>query len=475
VTRRLGTRLAISYVVLAAAMIVVFSIGTGAALFFQMRGQLVHFAIQDIETVEGLLAFTPDGHVIVREDYHNHPESKRILDHYAEVLDPSSGAVLYRNEKLGNTGLGSAPTETEGVGGYSERFSRLEDGTRVVLVSRRHTLQGRRLLIRLAQSEEPVWRALDLFIIAATLMFLVVVGAATLAAFRMSRGILAPIKNIAARAEQITSQRLHERIPSQGTGDEIDQLAESFNRTLTRLDESFQQLRQFTSDASHELCTPLAAIRAIGEVGLERDGTAPEYRDLIGSMLEEVSRLTHLVDDLLTISRGDTGVVRLNRNDVNVIELVNDTITLLEPLAEEKNQKIEVSGDSGLFVDADPVLMRQALINIIENAIKYSPANSTTRVCVSRADKDSVTVTVQDEGPGIPMEHLPHVFDRFYRVDPGRSRTAGGFGLGLAISQWAVEAHQGSISVSSSFGCGSTFRITLPAVGELPRQSSTLA
>jgi len=459
--RRLGTRLAISYVLLAAVIMAVFSLGTGIALFLQMRGQIAHFAVQDIETVEGLLAFTPDGRVTLRDDYHNHPESKRVLDHYIEVLDPS-GRVLYRNDQLGAGELAGAPSPLEGVGGYSQRVSRLVDGTRVIQVSRRHTLQGHPVLIRLAQSEEPVWRALELFAIAAGLMFTVVIAAATIAASRMSRQILAPIQNIAQRAEQITSQQLHERIASRGIGDEIDQLAESFNRTLTHLDESFRQLRQFTSDASHELRTPLAALRAIGEVGLDRDGTVQEYRELVGSMLEEVSRLTHLVNDLLMISRGDTGAIELHRINVRVGDVVRDTISLLEPLADEKDQKLEFAGDADAIVPADPVLLRQALINVVENAIKYSPPRSTTVISVDREVPGSVTIAVVDEGPGIAAEHIPHIFDRFYRVDSGRSRMAGGFGLGLAISQWAVAAHRGSITVTSAPGAGSRFRIDIP-------------
>lgn len=460
--KRLGTRLAFSYILLAAAIMVVFTIGTGTALFVQMRAQLAHFAIQDIETIEGLLALTPDGHVILREDYHNHPESRRVVDYYAEVLDPD-GAILFRNTQLGESDLGGPPVPGEGVGGYSERWTKLPDGIPVVLVSRRHVLKGHPLLIRLAQSEEPIWRALELFGIGAAAMFLIVIAAAAFAAWRMSGRILAPVQKIAARAEQITSQRLHERIPLAGTGDEIDQLAEVFNRTLTRLDDSFRQLRQFTADASHELRTPLAAIRAIGEAGLERDETAAEYRELVGSMLEEVGRLTHLVDDLLMISRGDAGSIQLNYSTIHILDLVRDTVCLLEPLADEKEQRLEVIGVDDAVVHGDPVFLRQALINVVHNSIKYSPRKATTRISVDRASRGSVSVSIRDSGPGIAAEHLPHIFDRFYRADAGRSRDAGGFGLGLAITKWAVQAHKGSIAVSSKPGGGSTFSITLPA------------
>ena len=457
----LGTRLILSYVLLAAVIMAIFTLGTGITLYAEMRAQLARFAVEDIETVEGLLALTPDGRVTVREDYHNHAESKKVVDHYIEVLSPG-GRVLYRNNRLGSLALGGSPIANEGVGGYSETWIPLPDGTRVLRVSRRHVVEGSPVLIRLAQSAEPIERALLLFGGAAALMFPLVIAVATLAARRMSNRILAPVQNIAVRAGEITSSCLHERIPVNGTGDEIDRLAEAFNGTLARLDDSFRQLRQFTSDASHELRTPLAAIRAIGEVGLERDGSRQEYRELVGSMLEEVSRLTRLVDDLLMISRGDAGFLQLNLCTIRVLDLVRDTAALLEPLAEEKNQTVELSGDEMAVVDGDPVFLRHALINLIHNAIKYSPRFAVTFVGVERSPHDHVTISVRDAGTGISPEHLPHVFDRFYRVDSGRARLAGGFGLGLAITQWAVAAHKGRIQVASTPGQGSTFEIVLP-------------
>ena len=458
---RLGTRLALSYVLLTASAMILFTGGTATVLFLQMRAQLAHFAVEDIETVEGLISFSQDGRLKFNDDYHNHPESKQVLERFLEVRS-LDGTLLYRNDRLGKLALGDAPEPGEGVGGYSQRSGVLSDGTRVVMVSRRHLLDGHPILIRLAQSEEPVWHAREQFLLAAALMFPFMIAAAALAGYRMSRRILAPVESIASQAERITSSSLHERIPVHGTGDELDHLAEVFNRTLSRLDESFRQLRQFTADASHELRTPLAAIRAIGEVGLEREGTARDYRELVGSMLEEVNRLTRLVNDLLMISRGDAGAIHLSYAPVPVLELARDTVSLLEPLAEDKDQKLTVTGDEGLTVQADAVFFRQALINVLHNAIKYSPGRTTISLCVERTDSHSVAISVTDAGPGIAPEHAARIFDRFYRVDTGRSRDAGGFGLGLAIAQWAIQAHKGCISVSSAPGQGSTFQITLP-------------
>jgi signal transduction histidine kinase len=162
------------------------------------------------------------------------------------------------------------------------------------------------------------------------------------------------------------------------------------------------------------------------------------------------------------ISRGDSGAIHLRYSTVRVFELARETVALLEPLAEEKEQRLALAGDESVTIQADPVFLRQALINILHNAIKYSPAGAITLLRVAKENSNSVTISVQDEGPGIAPEHTAHIFDRFYRVDQGRSRDAGGFGLGLSIAQWAVGAHKGMIGVSSIRGAGSTFRITLP-------------
>jgi heavy metal sensor kinase len=467
--RRLGTRIVISYVLLIACATLLFTAGTAIVLFFQMRAQIKHFVVQDIENVEGLMSFTADGRLNVRQDYHNHPESKQVLDYLLEIRSPD-GAVLYRNTLLGNRALGGRPTPDEGVGGYSERATKLADGTRLILGSRRHSIDGRPIVIRLAESEEPVWRSVKEFLLAASLIFPILVGAAAIAAQRMSRSILTPVQLIASQARRISSSSLHERVPLNGTGDELDELADVFNQTLTRLDASFQQLRQFTSDVSHELRTPLAVIRSVGEVGLTRNSTGEEYRELVGSMLEEVGRLTTLIDELLMISRADSGAIQLRCSDIRAENLVRDTVAMLEPIAEEKQQQIVIEGQEDGTIHVDPILVRQALVNILHNAIKYSPEGTGITVRLNTDASGAITVSVSDAGPGIAPEHLKRVFDRFYRVDQGRS--GGGFGLGLAIAQWVIHAHRGKLEVTSEPGRGSTFALTLPLAPEMRRDGS---
>jgi signal transduction histidine kinase len=196
-------------------------------------------------------------------------------------------------------------------------------------------------------------------------------------------------------------------------------------------------------------------------VSLRKDGDQRYYRDIIGSMLEETNRLTKLVDSLLTMSRADAGRVQLHLAETGLLDLAKQSASLLEVLAEEKEQTLRVEGDENVAVMADRTILRQALVNLVDNAVKYSPIKGEIRVRVMSSGQDAL-IEVQDNGPGIPPEHRSHIFERFYRVDRARTRVEGGTGLGLSIAQWAVIAHKGSIDVQSVMGQGSIFRIRLP-------------
>ncbi len=460
--RHLRTRLTLSYVSGLAILLVIAWAGTCGLLFWQLRNQLGHFSIQEIETVEGLLYFTPQGQLRLKEDYHNHPESKEVIERYLEVRGPD-GSVLYRNDRLGNLALGGSPFLGEGVGGYSERSERLSDGTRVRAVSRVHVLDGRPLLIRLAHSEEPLYERLRDLFLASLIVLPIVLLIAWAAGYTLARRALSPIEKMAREAQEITPDRLHARLRVDDADNELGQLANVFNGTLARLEQAFEQLRRFTSDASHELRTPLAMIRSVGEVGLQKDGSRAEYRDIIGSMLEEVNRLTSLIDNLLTISRADSGHIQLHRTNVPMLALAREAAALFEILSEEKSLRIVIEGDENAYVEGDPIFLRQALVNITHNAVKYSPVGETICILVRNGRDERVLLEIQDKGPGIPVEDQPKIFDRFYRVDKARWRESGGAGLGLSIAKWAIEAHGGIITLESELNKGSTFRITLPA------------
>jgi signal transduction histidine kinase len=236
-------------------------------------------------------------------------------------------------------------------------------------------------------------------------------------------------------------------------------------RALVPVETSFDRLRRFTADASHELRTPLSVIRGIGEVSLRETRTPAEYKETIGSMLEEVDRLTSLVDALLRLSHADAGTVVLSREHLDLAQLARDVTASLAVLADERSQRFALDLAGGVSVNADRLVLREAITNIVDNAIKHSPRGSSIQVDV-RTDGSHALLTVTDEGPGVPVEYRNRVFDRFFRIDEGRSRDHGGTGLGLAIAKWAVEANGGRLSVDGGPRGGSAFRIALPVKGD---------
>jgi heavy metal sensor kinase len=332
------------------------------------------------------------------------------------------------------------------------------------MASRRHTLDGHPILIRLGYSEQPIWARFEELAVATLLAVPIVLALAGLGGYLLAKRALAPLEQMTSHAEEITSERLHERLPIGEVDDELGHLARVFNNLLGRLEQSFEQLRRFTADASHELRTPLTAIRSVGEVALQKDGTREEYRDTIGSMLEEVNRLTALVESLLTISRADAGRIQLHRTIFPAMDLAREAAGLFEVLVEEKGQRILVEGDEGVDVRGDRVFLRQALVNIIHNAVKHSPVGGAISVGVHSEAAGSVLIEVVDSGPGIAPEHSDKIFDRFYRADESRSREAGGAGLGLSIAQWSVREHGGNIQLFTTPGTGCRFKIWLPAL-----------
>lgn len=458
--RHIRTRLTLWYVAILAASLLIYGGSACAIVLVQLRTQVDRLAIEDLETVEGILAFGPDRKLHLREDYHDHPYSEEMEERFLEVR-AEDGTLLYRNEHLGERSLGGNPEPGEGVNTYSPRSSHLADGTPIRLISRQHMIDGHPTIIRLGFSEEPMWQRFWQLVVGLLIGLPFALGFAGAGGYFLARRALGPVERMARRARDISAEQLGSRLPVENPHDEVGLLAHSFNDTLARLEQSFEQLKRFTSDASHELRTPLTAIRSVGEVGLQRDGNPEHYREVIGSMLEEAEHLGRLVENLLTISRADSGQIRLRKTAFDLTPLVREASSLLEVLAEEKGQSVSVEGDAAIGVNADPVVLRQIVINLLDNAIKYSPHGGRIAVRVRQRDPDTACVEFEDSGPGIPPQHREKVFDRFYRVDDARSREAGGAGLGLSIAKWGAEAHGGKLELESR-DAGCVFRLLLP-------------
>jgi heavy metal sensor kinase len=466
--RHIRTRLTLWYVAIFGLLFAAYICSACFLQYWQLKQQLYHAEIQDMETVQGLLYFTADGQLSLHEEYFNRPESSRLLDRLLEVLD-SNGHVLFRNRKLNGNTLGGRILPDEGVNSFSPRSLHLADGTPVLVISHVHVLQETPVLIRLAYSTDPLrLQSLQLLGLL-TLVLPIALIAAGFAGYRFAVKVLDPLEQMARLTERITARRLSERIPVKNPEDELGHMALVLNDLFERLEESFEKLQRFTSDVSHELRTPLAAIRSVGEVGLQQEHDAEKYRDIIGSMLEEVGKLTAMIDTLLTIAHADSGAIQLQQTTFALMDLVQEAVAVIGVLAEDKDQTLSVTGDQRALVCADRAFLRMALVNLLDNAVKYSPAGSSLHASLHIVGSDTgpvrfVELAIQDEGPGIPEDARKRVFDRFYRLDEARSRDSGGFGLGLPIAKWAVEAHGGTITVKTSFPTGAIFCIKLPVV-----------
>jgi signal transduction histidine kinase len=294
-------------------------------------------------------------------------------------------------------------------------------------------------------------------------MLPVVLAIAVGGGFALVKRALLSVDRIAASAERISSQNLSERLPVTQTGDELERLSSALNHMIERLDLAFRYSRRFVADASHELRTPLTVLRGELEMIVRQPQLSAEWRDRMGSALEEVERLTHIVEGLFAISRLDAGEAAAEWVKFDLGQLATSTADQMGLLAEDK--KIRVSCDStvGVWVEGDRARMKQVIVNLLDNAIKYTPEGGS--VCLKvEAENGKAILEVADTGIGIPKESLSRVFDRFFRIDSARSREGGGAGLGLSIVKSICTAHHGSVEARSEPGKGSRFRVELPRV-----------
>jgi heavy metal sensor kinase len=271
---------------------------------------------------------------------------------------------------------------------------------------------------------------------------------------------LAPVDQITASAERITSRNLSERLPVAKTADEIERLSTALNLMIGRLEDAFQNSRRFMADASHELRTPLTVLRGEME-GLTTENLAPELQQRLGSALEELERLINIVEGLLALSRLDAGEAQSEWVKFDLTALTASTADQMSLLAEDKRINITCAPSKDVWVEGDRARIKQVVVNLLDNAIKYTLPGGSVGLSVSTRQGKAL-LEVADNGIGIPSDALPKVFDRFYRVDDARTRDLGGAGLGLSIVRAICAAHHGRVEVSSKPGQGTTFRLELP-------------
>jgi two-component system OmpR family sensor kinase len=288
---------------------------------------------------------------------------------------------------------------------------------------------------------------------------------AGLSGWFLARKSLAPVVSMSEKARRIGAETINERLPVSNARDELGQLAAAFNELLGRLSAAFAQQRQFMADASHELRTPLSVMHTAADVTLtQAHRREDEYRDALEMINEQTQRLTRIVEDMFILARADAGRYPLRRSKFYLDELLAETVRAGNILAARKNVTIQTGEFAESFFSGDEGLLRQMFLNLLDNAIKHTPAGGTVKVNFIQ-QQDAYLIAISDTGAGIPAEAQAYIFERFYRADKARSRSApydGGAGLGLSIALWIAEIHQGSLKLQRSDETGSTFEIALP-------------
>jgi heavy metal sensor kinase len=325
-------------------------------------------------------------------------------------------------------------------------------------------------LVQVARSPDNEQETLQQLLITLLLGIPMLVAAAGVSGYFLAARALSPIDTITRTARRISAEDLSARLDLPATDDEVGRLAETFDAMLARLDDAFQRERQFTADASHELRTPLAAMQAILNVIREERRSPEDYEQALDDLTEETNRLRTLTEDLLQLARGENRQIAILQN-VDLTTLLQDIGDSLRPLTESRGLALDFAVSDGLILSGDRDALIRLIVNLLDNAIKYTPQGRITLTAIQESI-GNVKITITDTGVGIADEHLSHIFDRFYRVD--RSRSSGGAGLGLAIASEIVQAHGGIIEVSSRVGEGTTFILRLPnrIKSSLPHEST---
>jgi heavy metal sensor kinase len=421
-----------------------------------MRAVLDHHLAEDLEVVAEMLAPAGTG-IGWRTDSARDWGYDAAPQRWVEVYAPGGGALYFRGLPVRDDIRRTLPSPAGEPVGFHTRRTPAGARVRVYVADR---LVGSRLVrIRVARSEDSLWHdLLNLFLLFSVLSpasALAAAGAAWLIAGRA----LAPLQIMAARAQSISAERLSERLPVE-SDDELGRLARIFNETFARLEASFARLTRFTADASHELRMPLTAIRSVGEVGLREAREPAQFQEIIGSMLEETDRLARMVDTLLTLSRWESGRVHPVTETVDLAAMAAQVAGQLAVLAEERDVTVELDCGSLYEVRADATMLRQAVTNVVDNAIKFTRPGTRVRISCRRIGART-GVTVDDEGPGIPAAERARVVERFYRMDRTDESGRPGAGLGLAIVHWALAANGGELTIEDNDAGGARVSLWL--------------
>jgi len=455
--RSIRLRLTLWYVLLLAVILAAFSAGIYLTLRHSLYDNLDDSmqnranVLLDIVRYEGS---RPTLAGVVSSNDPNQGES------FVRIFDASGELTFDNSAAAGDVPIDRRAVESALAGKTATRNVNAGEtlSVRTLPIDRDGRISG---VLEVGQSQSDVSDTLQALLLIVGIAYPLTLVVASIGGVFLAGRALAPVSRVTRLARRISAEDLTQRLNLRLPDDEVGRLARTFDEMIARLDDAFHRQRQFTADASHELRTPLTVLKGQIDVALQRERDVEAYRQVLRAANEEVDRMIRLVGSLFTLARADAGQIPIAREPVNLGDLVASAVEQVRRSAEQKELSLSLQRGPRTILRADEDLLLQLLLNLLDNAIKYSPAAGSVTVGWS-ADAERVELWVRDTGVGIPTEHVPHIFDRFYRVDKARSRAEGGAGLGLSICRWIVQAHGGSISAESVPRQGTTLTVVLP-------------
>ncbi len=460
-TRSLFFRLILWY----SGLVIVVALAFGAYLYEGMRARLY----REVEATLTRRAHQIADNVLV----HVSDESAHeIAAQISEVYSPAANNRFIRVSRADHSLLYVSDSPKDGAfepaavaqssGAGAPRVEALASGATLLIVAVPVNAAGQSFLIEMGATVNEIDTALHGLVLTLLFGLPFVILIVSAGGYILVRRSLKPVEEIRATAEQITFGNLAKRLPVVASGDALEHLSLTLNQMLQRLEDAYQQVSRFSADAAHELRTPLTIMRAELESIIQREATLSEsLRERLASVLEETERLSRITESLFTISRLDAGEANAQSTSFYLIDLVKATTEQMLLLAEDKHIEVAIAATAPVRVTGDAARLKQVVVNLLDNAIKYTPEGGKISVAISEAAQRAC-LTVSDTGIGIPADALPHVFERFYRADKARSREQGGAGLGLSIVRSIVLAHGGSVEIQNNPQAGTSLRVYLP-------------
>jgi heavy metal sensor kinase len=468
VTFTLRSRLTLLYSLLFGVLLAVIAAVSYHVLAYQLDADVSANLTELTTGLHGYLRF-PDDRPTVLFDQTDPAQAAFVEEatRYYQVFNARTGELIVQSEALRPLGLEFTPAEVRQFGDRPVSLDLDTDYGRIRLSNSVLTpAASQAFLLQVGVSLVPMDAALKRFFI----LLVMSVPAGLIVTFVIGRWLagvaLRPLMRLADVARSIDIADLRPRLPIRGARDELDVVATAFNDTLGRLQQAVGEMRQFSTALAHELRTPLAALRGDVEMAMQQAGGTEEASRHCASQLEEIDKLKRLIEQVLTLARAEAGEIRLAPQSIDLGELARALVDQLEPVAQAKGVGLRSEPvGARVVVDADPNWLERLVLNLVDNAIKFTPAGGDITVSVLR-EEGSARLAVQDTGIGISPELMPRIFERFFRVDPARSPGVEGVGLGLSLVKWIVDRHHGRIEVDSDPGKGSTFTVFLPLAAD---------